>query len=119
MYLLVNVLEQSDHLTSILEGFADIGIRGTTILNSTGMGRVLMQSKGESPAREEIGKVLAKCDATNRTLFTVITNRELLQEAIEVIRSLCGDLSEPGKGIIFVLPLEFVEGLTEGYGPPQ
>ena len=42
MYLLVNVLEQPEHLVAILEGFAKIGIKGSTVINSTGMGRVLM-----------------------------------------------------------------------------
>ncbi len=42
MYLLVNVLEQPEHLVAILEGFAKMGIKGSTVMNSTGMGRVLM-----------------------------------------------------------------------------
>ena len=41
MYLLVNVLEQPEHLVAILEGFAKMGIKGSTVMNSTGMGRVL------------------------------------------------------------------------------
>ena len=45
MYLLVNVLEQTQHLSDILEGFAQIGIKGSTVINSTGMGRVLMETK--------------------------------------------------------------------------
>jgi hypothetical protein len=40
MYLLVNVLEQPEHLVAILEGFAQLGIKGSTVMNSTGMGRV-------------------------------------------------------------------------------
>jgi hypothetical protein len=43
----------------------------------------------------------------------VIKDEETLQEAINVIRSFCGNLNEPGKGILFALPLEYVEGLTE------
>jgi hypothetical protein len=45
MYLLVNVLEQTQHLSDILEDFAQIGIKGSTVINSTGMGRVLMETK--------------------------------------------------------------------------
>jgi hypothetical protein len=35
MYLLVNVLVQSEHLVAILEGFAKMGIKGSTVMNST------------------------------------------------------------------------------------
>ena len=47
MYLLVNVLEQPEHLVAILEGFAQMGIKGSTVMNSTGMGRVLMKAGAE------------------------------------------------------------------------
>jgi hypothetical protein len=38
MYLLVNVLEQTEHLPAILEEFAGLNIKGSTVINSTGMG---------------------------------------------------------------------------------
>jgi nitrogen regulatory protein PII len=118
MYLLVNVLEQTARLPGILEGLAKIGVRGTTILNSSGMGRVLMTCGADLPATDEAKKVLIEGQSSNKTLFTVIKDEETLQEAINVIRSfcgnlICGNLNEPGKGILFALPLEYVEGLTE------
>lgn len=113
MYLLVNVLEQTAQLPAILEGFAEIGVRGTTILNSSGMGRVLMKSGADVPATDAAKKVLIEGQTSNKTLFTVVKDRETLQEAINVIKSFCGDLNEPGKGIIFAFPLEYVEGLKE------
>ena len=42
MYLLVDVLEHTEHLPGILEGFTKIGVTGTTVLDSIGMGRPLM-----------------------------------------------------------------------------
>lgn len=113
MYLLVNVLEQTAQLPVILEGLAEIGVRGTTILDSSGMGRVLMKSGADVPATEEAKKVLIEGQTSNKTLFSVIKDRETLQKAINVIKSLCGDLDEPGKGIMFAFPLEYVEGLKE------
>ena len=35
MFLLINVVEQTEKLPEILEGFAKVGVRGTTILGST------------------------------------------------------------------------------------
>ena len=55
MYLLVNVLEQPEHLVAILEGFAKMGIKGSTVMNSTGMGRVLMRlERRDRPWRRSI-----------------------------------------------------------------
>ena len=113
MYLLVHVLEQTQHLTGILEGFARIGIQGSTVIDSTGMGRVLMKTSTTLPMMEHINKVLKDLETDNKTLLTVIREKNILEKAVNVIRSFCGDLNEPGKGILFAFPLEFVEGLPE------
>jgi nitrogen regulatory protein PII len=113
MYLLVNVLEQKQHLSGILEGFARIGIQGSTVIDSTGMGRVLMKTSATLPVMEHINKVLKDLESSNKTMLTVVREKVVLEKAVDVIRSFSGDLSEPGKGIVFAFPLEFVEGLPE------
>lgn len=113
MYLLVHVLEQTQHLASLLGGLAKIGVTGTTVLDSIGMGRILLESGADVPAISVISDALAKGEPTNKTIFAVIGDRGTLQKAIDVVRSTCGDLNEPGKGILFTLPLEFVEGLKK------
>ena len=113
MYLLVNVLERSEHLSAILAGFAKAGVRGTTIINSTGMGRILMKSGADMPELEEAKHVLIKGGFSNHTIFAVIQDKAILEKAISVVKSFCGDLTEPGSGILFTFPLEYVEGLKE------
>lgn len=113
MYLLVNVLEQTQHLTGIMEGFARIGIQGSTVIDSTGMGRVLMKTSASLPVMEQINKVLKDLETSNKIMLTVIREKVVLEKAVNVIRSFCGDLNEPGKGILFAFPLELVEGLPE------
>ena len=113
MHLLVNVLEQPEHLVAILEGFAKIGIKGSTVMNSTGMGRVLMKAGAEGPSMEEINRMIANGESSNKTIFTVVKEKETLDEAIDIVKSLCGDLCEPGKGILFAVPLTFVDGLPQ------
>ena len=113
MYLLVHVLEQTQHLSSILEGFSKIGIQGSTVLDSTGMGRVLMKTSASLPVMEQINKVLKDLESANKIMLTVIREKVVLEKAVNVIKSFCGDLKEPGKGILFAFPLELVEGLPE------
>ncbi len=113
MYLLVNVLERSEQLPRIMEQFAKIGITGSTVVDSTGMGRVLMKTRAVLPMMQQINKVTTDLESSNKTILTVIKEKQRLEEAIKIVNSLCGDLSQPGKGILFVLPLDFVEGVSE------
>ena len=62
---------------------------------------------------EVIKSVLGKKQPTNKTLFSVIDKEETLEKATEAIKSLCADLNDPGKGIMFVFPLKMVEGIRK------
>ena len=113
MHLLVQVLEQTEHLAILLEGLNKAGVTGTTVLDSMGMGRILLESNTDVPAIDIIKEVLAKGKPSNKTIFAVIADKETLQKAIDIIRSVCGNLNDPGKGILFTLQLDFVEGLKK------
>ena len=73
-----------------------------------------MKAGADGPAMEEISKMIANGESSNKTIFTVVKEKELLDKAINIVKSLCGDLCEPGKGILFAIPLAFVDGLPEG-----
>jgi hypothetical protein len=77
------------------------------------MGRVLMKTSASLPVMEQINKVLKDLETSNKIMLTVIREKVVLEKAVNVIRSFCGDLSEPGKGILFAFPLELVEGLPQ------
>jgi nitrogen regulatory protein PII len=113
MYLLVSILEQTQLLSDIMAGFADAGIKGSTVINATGMGRILMQTKASLQFSDHINKVITDLESSNRIILTVVKDKDTLNKAIEIVKSFCGDLCEPGKGILFAFPLEIVEGLTE------
>ena len=113
MYLLVNILKKTQPLSDIMAGFADAGIKGSTVINATGMGRILMKTKASLQFSDHINKVITDLESSNRIILTVVKDKDTLNKAIEIVKSFCGDLCEPGKGILFAFPLEIVEGLTE------
>ena len=113
MYLLVSILKQTQPLSDIMAGFANTGITGSTVINGTGMGRVLMQAKAALQLSDQINKVITDLESSNHIILTVIKDKGALDKAIEIVKSFCGDLCEPGKGILFALPLEVVEGYQE------
>ena len=82
-------------------------------MNSTGMGRVLMKAGSEGPAMEEINRMITNNESSNKTILTVVRGKALLDKAIGIVKSLCGDLSKPGKGILFAIQLAIVDGLPD------
>ena len=62
---------------------------------------------------DNINKVITDLESANHIILTVIQDKDTLDKAIETIKSFCGDLCEPGKGILFAMSLEVVEGLPE------
>lgn len=92
-----------------------IGVTGTTVLDSIGMGRILTQTGADIPAIDVIREVLAKGKPTNKTIFAVIHDKETVDKAVAVIRSFRGDLDDPGKGILFTISLDYAEGLTQAH----
>ena len=113
MYLLVSILKQTQPLLDIMAGFAKIGIKGSTVLKGTGMGRVLMQTRVSLLSSDHINKVITDLESANNIVLTVINGKDTLDKAVEIVKSSCGDLCEPGKGILFALPLEVVEGFQQ------
>ncbi len=72
------------------------------IINSTGMGRVLMQVGAATPGIDGIKKTLSNMEPSNKMIFTVVRDKNTLDKAIDAVKSLCGDLTEPGKGKVFL-----------------
>jgi hypothetical protein len=77
------------------------------------MGRVLMQTRVSLLSSDHINKVITDLESVNNIVLTVLKDKDTLDKAIETVKSSCGDLCEPGKGILFAFPLEVVEGFQE------
>lgn len=115
MYLLVLVLEQLEKLPDILRNLIRIGLTGTTVLKSTGMGRLLAEWEIDVPILQLIQTVVEDKSRMNRTLFTVIEDQDILEEAIAAIKEVTGNLNEHGKGILFAFPLTYAEGIKKHF----
>jgi nitrogen regulatory protein P-II 1 len=108
-HLLVFVLNREEELEEILLGFVEIGIPGATVLDSVGMGRILSH---EIPLFAGLRSLIIGTRPSNKTIFTVIPGREKVDQAIHLIEDICGDLAEPGSGILFSVPLSDVRGVA-------
>ncbi|OGF99296.1 MAG: hypothetical protein A3F83_13195 [Candidatus Glassbacteria bacterium RIFCSPLOWO2_12_FULL_58_11] len=106
--LMILVLNHEELLEEVLAGFLEIGIGGATILDSMGMGRVLAF---DIPIFAGLRGALAGGRPHNKTILSVLPDRETYEKAVELIEDVCGSLQDPGNGIVFALPLLDARGV--------
>lgn len=108
MQALFLVLNKTDQLNQVLKTLYNCGVRGATIMNSTGMGRQLSR---HVPIFASLGYLVDEDRPYNYTIFAVMRD-EKVPTVIDALNSILGDLSQPGTGIIFTVPVGTVVGLA-------
>ena len=114
MYMLIMVLDDAEHLNGVLQAWMDAGVPGITILESTGVNRVL--------PREQAGSMFAGFSSIfgsgrvgHNTLIAVIESMELAETAVKATESVTGKLADPHTGVVFVVPVAKTWGFPESY----
>ena len=110
MKLVVFVLNQEEFLEDVLEAFVEAGITGATILDSEGMGRFLTY---DVPLFADFREFMKGNKPYNKTIFSVVEKEEKIKIVETLIEKICGSLSEPGTGILFTIPVDYVKGLIK------
>ncbi len=113
MQVFVLVLNREECLEPILEGMLEKGIGGATILESTGMMRVLDGDDNvDLPMMGILRHFYSPERKRSKTMFAVIRD-EQLEPLRAIINRVTGGLDHPDTGICFCVPLSFVEGLEK------
>lgn len=108
MKLMVLILNKTDALEYLLEGLTAAGIGGATIIPSSGMAMTLSKMNSSFLSSSIRSMFSGEVD-DNKTIISVIED-EQLELARRVVYNTVGDLSQPNTGIMFTIPLDFVEG---------
>lgn len=108
MELLICVINDPSKVDEILEAFLEIGITGATIIDTYGMGKTLVQ---DVPIFAGFRNLLSGSSKYNKTIFSVIREKEKVEQAITAIEKIVGGLENPSTGIVFTIPVNFVKGL--------
>jgi nitrogen regulatory protein PII len=108
----VAVINDPEKLDDVLSGFIELGITGATIIGSEGMGRLLSH---DIPIFAGLQTLISRSRPQNRTLFSVVTE-DRVDPAIALLQDVCGSLTDPATGIVFVLPVSRVVGLAPELG---
>jgi len=114
MYLLLMVLDDSTKLNEVLEAWVEAGIQGITILESTGLNRVLPRHSPQ-PMYASFSYLFGSARVGHNTLFAIVETMELAEAAVEATEAVLGDLTQPHTGIVCAVPIAKTWGIPEPY----
>ncbi len=109
MELLVIVLNKTEALREILDGFIEVGIKGATVIDSAGMGHLMADY---IPFFAQFAELEATDKNHSKTIFTVVNTCDERDKAIGVVEECVGDLTEPDSAFLFSVPVNLIKGLT-------
>lgn len=112
--LVVFVLDDVERFPDVLRGWQRAGVRGITILESTGLARQQQVfERDDIPLMPSLRSMLVGRERHHRTLFAIVEEEDVVDEVIKVTQDIVGDLSEPNTGILFVTPVTRALGLQK------
>ena len=109
MFALVLILNDIYKLDDIHEVFYQKEIGATTI-DSQGMGKVLLDHNINIPMLDSMKKLIDGRKPYSKIIFSIIRDKEKLDEVVEKIKEELNDFEEPGIGFMFVIPVIEVYG---------
>jgi hypothetical protein len=111
MYLLVMVLDDVEHLSGVLNAWTEAGVPGITILESTGVNRILQRNTAEA-AFAGFSQIFGSGRVGHNTIFSVIDDLDLAERAVIATEKVVGSIHDPHTGILFALPLAKTWGMS-------
>ena len=113
MYMILFVLHNQDLLRDVMEAWEKEGVNGITILLSTGLQRLRASDvlREDLPLIPSLEDLIRQEETTNRTLFTIVKDDEMVDRVVAATQSITGDLNLPNTGILTVLPVARAYGL--------
>lgn len=109
--MIMFVLDDMDRLDAVLEAWEKAGIRGATIIESTGIHRVRRRLIPMRYSFQSTGNV--NVETGNTTLLVIVESEALVRSCLEVTEQVTGDLDGQNTGVFAAWPLAIVKGLPE------
>ena len=104
MYLLIMVLDDSAYLNDVLAAWTEAGAPGVTILESTGLNRVLQRNVPDA-AYTGFSQFFGSGRVGHNTLFSVVADLATAEKAVTATEKVIGSLNKPRTGIVFAVPI--------------
>lgn len=111
MFALVLILNDLYKLDNIHEVFYQAELGATTI-DSQGMGKVLLDHNINIPMLDSMRKLIDGRKPYSKMVFSIIKDKEKLDEVAEKIKEELDNFEEPGVGFMFVVPVIHIYGFN-------
>jgi nitrogen regulatory protein P-II 1 len=118
MKLILFVLHDPEKLRDLLDAWKQAGVSGATVLFSTGLGRIDQADalREDLPLMPSLEDFLPRFERLSRTIFSMIDDEAVVEKVLAATQQVVGDLNEPDRGLLMVLPVAQVYGLRKGNG---
>ena len=115
MSIVLFVLHDAEKLQDVLNAWEEAGISGATVLFSSGIGRIreTQALRDDMPILPSLEDFYPLPDHLGRTIFTILDDDSIIPALVSATERVVGDLREPHRGILAVLPVTQVYGLRK------
>jgi len=108
MKLLAVIINDEEHKQDVLEALLDLDVRGLTIADTESVAHLLAE---EAPIFAGLRQMFGGTKEYNKTIFGVSDREDVLKALDESLKEVGLDLSRPGVGYAFTVP---IDGVVEG-----
>lgn len=106
------ITAQIDRGIEVAEAWEAAGATGITLIDSYGLHNLRERSQSlELSLFVSMANVMRQIEQTNQTLITVV-DEELVDSIVDAACEVLGGLKDANSGVIFVLPVEGVHGIS-------
>lgn len=106
MFLVVLVVNNPDDCGQILHAWEDAGVRGATILESTGLGRFKQSMRRDDlPIMPSLRELFQLEEVRHRTVFSVVEEEDQVDLLLTATENVIGSLDNENTGFMFVVPV--------------
>lgn len=111
------VLGDTERYHDILDAWEATGVKGITMMASTGLGRTRRAGASESfPLMPSLIDFLRTPEQHHHTLFTVVENDAMVDKLVAATQGILNDMTKPDSGVLFVLPVTRAIGMRPDGG---
>lgn len=105
-FLVVTIIDNPDLCQPVLEAWREIGVRGATIFESTGMGRMIQGGlRDDMPLIPRMSDFLGMREQAHRTILSVVKDEATADRMVVEAEKIVGKFEDPHTGICFILPV--------------
>ena len=111
MQLLVHITNDESSVNPIMKKMMGAGIHGASVIDCEGMLASISADSVNAPAMFGGLRQFMNPERPQNKMIMVVLKDEQVQEAVDIVHEVAGDLKLPNTGVMFCLPVTRWEGV--------